>query len=257
MALSTQASAHSKPRNTSLRAKTSLSMVPAGQATRTSCASTTSLAASQTPRGAHRGGTHLTWTVARGARCATMPPTLCASSSPGSATSGSINRFRCRAHSTGQETLPHVPCSPRHTKVLAAVRGSAGFVVQACHKSSFSINTGVAVRSPYGTVKWVDGGPWVIECSTDTECPQCSDTTCVFPDGERVSMSGIRIWLSLPHSHCGHVEGLCGRYVSRLPADGACCCCGAPLPARCVRCSLHSSLTDPDSPALRCPCLHC
>jgi hypothetical protein len=200
--------------------------------------------------------THCSWDT-----CDTM--TTCLGPQPSLiCTSGGdphVNMFSYHPDSREDRSVTALPLGPYILSQTLSTQGaSAGFVVQACHKSSFSINTGVAVRSPYGTVKWVDGGPWVIECSTDTECGiECSTTTCAFPDGERVSMSGIRIWLSLPHSHCGHVEGLCGRYVSRLPADGACCCCGAPLPARCVRCSLHSSLTDPDSPALRCPCLHC
>lgn len=86
------------------------------------------------------------------------------------------------------------------------------FIVQVCHSGvpktgHVSVNTAMAVKSPWGIVKRI-GGSWV-GANTDIKC---SAETCHFPDGEVVSMRGSTVWVRFPAKYCGNVQGMCGNY---------------------------------------------
>ena len=119
-----------------------------------------------------------------------------------------VNMFAFTPKNPSKFSLTAYPLGPY---VLAQDKDK-DFVVQACHKSDFSINTGVAVKSPYGNVKNLDGATWILDAAANASGIVCSGVSCLFPNGERVSFSGIRAWIVLPTTYCGNVEGLCGNY---------------------------------------------
>lgn len=86
-----------------------------------------------------------------------------------------------------------------------------------CHKrvnAAVSVNSAVAVRGPFGTVKYFHrGNAWTGDIGTDPYTqPVCKGSTCSFPQGERVAMSGTSVYVTMKSNHCGGVEGLCGRF---------------------------------------------
>merc|ERR1719498_1749467 len=91
--------------------------------------------------------------------------------------------------------------------------------VQVCHRplnSRVSINKMAAIKTAkWGTVKYY-GGRWHGDF---TKGISCSGSTCTLPTGEKVTMSGSTVSVSMGKNRCRAVRGLCGQYDPANFAD--------------------------------------